>query len=169
MHRLLLVLAFCALCAAHVACASAPPVRSFTPMDHTAVTDVLATQAAAWNRGDLAGYMDGYAKVDSLVFTSGGKIRKGWQATFDSYKAKYDTAPGTMGHLEFEILQVDHMGADGAVVLGNWKLTDAEHPGSGVFTVILERRAEGWKIIHDHTSSAPAPTTPAPAPTAPAP
>ncbi len=154
MLRLILALAFC------TACASAPPVRRFEPMDKTAVTDVLATQAAAWNRGDLAGYMDGYAKLDSLVFTSGGKIRKGWQATFDSYKAKYDTAPGTMGHLEFEILQVDNLGADGAVVLGNWKLTGAEHPGSGVFTVILERRSEGWKIVHDHTSSAPAPASP---------
>lgn len=129
-------------------------------MDHTAVTDVLANQAAAWNRGDLTGYMDGYAKLDTLVFTSGGKIRKGWQATFDAYKAKYDTAPGTMGHLEFEILQVDNLGADGAIVLGNWKLTGAEHPGSGVFTVIFERRPEGWKIVHDHTSSAPAPSPP---------
>lgn len=137
------------------ACAHVAPVRTFTAMDKSAVTDILGKQAAAWNRGDLAGYMEGYANTDSLVFTSGGKIRKGWQATFDAYKAKYGTAPETMGHLEFEILQVDNLGADGAVVLGNWRLTKAEHPGGGVFTVILERRPEGWKIVHDHTSSAP--------------
>jgi ketosteroid isomerase-like protein len=159
MRRLLFALAFC------VACASAPPVRTFSPMDETSVTEILAKQADAWNRGDLTGYMDGYARVDSLVFTSGSKIRKGWQATFDAYTAKYDTAPGTMGHLEFEILQVDNLGADGAVVLGRWSLTKAETPGSGVFTVILERRAEGWKIVHDHTSSDPPPSPPtAPAP-----
>lgn len=140
-----------------VACAHAPAVRTFTAMDKTSVTGILGAQAAAWNRGDLAGYMDGYARTDALVFTSGGKIRKGWQATFDAYKAKYDTAPGTMGHLAFEILQVDNLGADGAVVLGRWSLTEAEHPGSGVFTVILERRPEGWKIVHDHTSSDPPP------------
>ena len=152
MHRLLFVLAFCA-------CAAAPPVRSdvrsFTAMDKTQETEILGKQADAWNRGDLAGYMDGYAKIDSLVFTSGSKIRKGWQATFDAYQAKYATAPGSMGKLAFEILQVDNLGADGAVVLGRWTLTDAEKPGSGVFTVILDRRPEGWRIIHDHTSSDP--------------
>lgn len=126
-------------------------------MDKASVTDLLAKQADAWNKGDLAGYMDGYAKLDSLVFTSGGKVRRGWQATFDSYKAKYGSAPQTMGHLVFEILQVDNLGADGAVVLGTWTLTESEHPGSGIFTVILERRPEGWKIIHDHTSLSPAP------------
>ena len=36
-----------------------------------------------------------------------------------------------------------------------WNLTGSEHPGSGVFSVVLERRPEGWRIIHDHTSSAP--------------
>jgi ketosteroid isomerase-like protein len=153
MHRLLLALAFCA------GCAASPPVRTFTSMDKSSVTEILGKQADAWNKGDLAGYMDGYAKIDSLVFTSGSKIRKGWQATFDAYKAKYDTAPGTMGHLAFEILQVDNLGADGAVVLGRWTLTKAEQPGSGVFTVILERRAEGWKIVHDHTSSDPPPAS----------
>jgi len=140
-----------------VACASAPPVRRFEAMDRTAVTAVLEQQVAAWNRGDLAGYMAGYAKTDALVFTSGGKVRTGWQATFDTYQAKYGVAPSTMGKLAFAITQVDAIGADGAVVLGTWTLTDSDHPGTGVFSVVLERRPEGWRIIHDHTSLAPPP------------
>lgn len=140
---------------AAAACASAPVVRRFESMDTTAVTDVLARQAAAWNRGDLAGYMDGYAKIDELVFTSGGKVRRGWQQTFDSYQARYAGDKTGMGHLEFGITQVDGLGADGAVVLGTWKLTGSPHPGEGVFTVVLARRPEGWRIVHDHTSSAP--------------
>ena len=140
-----------------VACASAPPVRRFEAMDRTAVTAVLEQQVAAWNRGDLAGYMAGYAKTDALVFTSGGKVRTGWQATFDTYQAKYGVAPSTMGTLAFSITQVDAIGADGAVVLGTWTLTDSDHPGTGVFSVVLERRPEGWRIIHDHTSLAPPP------------
>jgi ketosteroid isomerase-like protein len=135
-----------------LACASAPPVRRFAAMDTTAVTSVLNDQVAAWNRGDLAAYMAGYAKSDALVFTSGGKVRKGWQATFDSYQTRYGKDPSAMGHLAFEILQVDPIGADGAVVLGTWTLTASEHPGTGVFTVIFERRPEGWRIVHDHTS-----------------
>jgi len=40
------------------------------------------------------------------------------------------------------------------VVLGRWVLTGTEHAGRGVFTLVLERRPEGWRIIHDHTSLA---------------
>ncbi len=147
--RILIVL----LCVA--ACASAPPrVRTFEPMDRTAVTSVLDQQAAAWNRGDLTGYMAGYARIDNLVFTSGGKVRTGWQAAFDTYQAKYGSEPSTMGKLAFVINQVDAIGADGAVVLGTWTVTESQHPGTGIFTVVLERRPEGWRIIHDHTSLA---------------
>ncbi len=136
-------------------CAAAPShVRSFQPMDRTSIIGVLDAQVAAWNRGDLAGYMDGYAKIDALVFTSGGNVRRGWQATHDSYLKKYAQDKSAMGKLEFEVLEVQPIGADGAVVLGNWILTGSPSDGRGVFSVVLERRPEGWRVIHDHTSSA---------------
>lgn len=136
------------------ACATAPPVRRFEAMDTSAVTSVLERQATAWNRGDLAGYMDGYAKIDNLVFTSGGHVRRGWQDAFDHYRAKYAAKPAAMGHLVFGITQIDPVGADAAVVLGTWTLTGSEHPGNGVFSLVFERRPEGWRIVHDHTSLA---------------
>ena len=125
----------------------------FSPADETAVRAVLTTQQAAWNRGDLDGYMAGYAKTPDLVFTSGGNIRRGWQETFDKYKAKYGGDSSTMGKLDFEILGVQSLGADGAIVLGRWNLTDTPVAGGGVFSVALERRPEGWRVVHDHTSS----------------
>jgi uncharacterized protein (TIGR02246 family) len=140
------------------ACAGATPtVRRFEPADRSAVTKVLDDQAAAWNRGDLAGYMAGYANTPALVFTSSSKVRRGWQQAFDHYQARYGKDPAAMGKLTFEIHQIDPVGPDGAVVLGTWTLTGSEHPGSGVFSVVLERRPEGWRIIHDHTSSAASP------------
>lgn len=145
-----------------VGCAAAPPRTSrFAPTDRAAVQAVLDAQVAAWNRGDLAGYMAGYARTDALVFTSGANIRTGWQATFDAYQRRYAQDPAAMGRLTFEVLAIDPVGADGAVVLGNWILTGSPSDGRGVFSLVLERRPEGWKVIHDHTSSAPAP---APAP-----
>ena len=132
-----------------VACA-AP--RGFAPTDRTAVVAVLEAQQAAWNRGDLAGYMAGYLHNDALIFTSGGKIRRGWQDAYDHYKARYGSDRAAMGQLAFELVEIDPIGADGAVALGRWKLTGTEHAGGGVFSVILERRPEGWRIVHDHTS-----------------
>jgi ketosteroid isomerase-like protein len=140
-----------------VACGAStpPPKRMFTPSDRDAVKAVLDAQATAWNKGDLDGYMNGYAKVEWLVFTSGGNVRRGWQETYDTFHKKYAQNPAAMGNLVFEILSIDSAGADGAVVLGNWILTNSPSDGRGVFSVILERRPDGWKVIHDHTSSAP--------------
>jgi uncharacterized protein (TIGR02246 family) len=136
-----------------VACAT--PRASFTARDRAAIEAVLAAQVAAWNRGDLEGYMAGYARTDELVFTSGSKVRRGWDETIEKYRARYGSDPSTMGRLAFEILGVQPLGADGAVVLGRWILTETPEAGSGVFSVVLERRPEGWRVVHDHTSSDP--------------
>jgi ketosteroid isomerase-like protein len=134
-----------------VSCAT--PRAKFTATDRTAVLAVLDAQVAAWNRGDLEGYMAGYARADDLVFTSGSKVRRGWDETLEKYRAKYGSDPSTMGKLSFEILGVQPLGADGVVILGRWNLTDTPESGSGVFSVVLERRPEGWLVVHDHTSS----------------
>jgi ketosteroid isomerase-like protein len=137
--KLLLLLAACA--------------HSFTADDDRAIRDVLSAQRDAWNRGDLDGYMNGYARTPELVFTSGGKIRRGWQEAYDSYRTRYGGDRTTMGTLAFEILGVQAIGSDGAVVLGRWRLTNTPNAGSGVFSVVLARTREGWRVIHDHTSA----------------
>ncbi|MEZ4361038.1 MAG: nuclear transport factor 2 family protein [Kofleriaceae bacterium] len=140
-----------------VTAATAPAARAFTTEDRAAVEGVLAAQAAAWNRGDLDGYMAGYLRSPDLVFTSGSKIRTGYDETAATYRAKYGNDRASMGTLAFTILRVDPMGADAAVVLGRWDLTRASGPAGGVFSVVLTRTAEGWLIAHDHTSSDPPP------------
>lgn len=147
----LIALAFVVL-----ACAGSPPrAARWQAGDRAAIQAVLDRQIAAWNRGDLAGYMDGYARTPALVFTSGGNVRRGWQEAFDHYQARYATDPGAMGTLVFHVDSIDPVGADGAVVLGRWELTGTASAGRGVFSLVVERRPEGWRIIHDHTSLSP--------------
>lgn len=126
--------------------------HAFSSADDAAVRGVLTAQQAAWNRGDLDGFMAGYAHDPGLVFTSGGKVRHGWQETYDKYRAKYGGAPSTMGHLAFEVLSVQALGADGAIVLGHWQLTDTPVAAGGIFSVALARTPAGWRVVHDHTS-----------------
>jgi ketosteroid isomerase-like protein len=133
-----------------VACAA--PQRAFAPADDQAIRGVIAAQSAAWNRGDLDGYMAGYAHSPELVFTSGGNIRHGYDETLAKYRAKYGGAKATMGTLAFELLSIQHLGADGAIVLGRWKLTATPNAGAGVFSIAFERTSAGWRIVHDHTS-----------------
>jgi ketosteroid isomerase-like protein len=125
---------------------------SFGPTDDAAIRGVLRAQQAAWNAGDLDGFMAGYVRTNDLVFTSGGKIRHGWQDTYDKYKARYGGDRAGMGQLAFEILGIQPLGADGAIVLGRWHLTETPHAGGGVFSLAVARTREGWRIVHDHTS-----------------
>ena len=117
------------------------------------VRAVLDAQVAAWNRGDIEGFMDGYARSDETVFVSGDHVTHGWQTVLERYKKGYDSRE-KMGHLDFSELEIKSLGRDTAVAMGRWQLTRASDTPHGRFTLILRRTPQGWRIIHDHTSSA---------------
>lgn len=119
----------------------------------TDVRAVLDAQREAWNRGDVAGYMDGYARSEQTVFVSGDSVTRGWQTVLDRYQKKYDSRE-KMGTLTFADLEITAVGNDAAIVLGRWHLQRAADEPHGRFTLILRRTKHGWKIVHDHTSSA---------------
>ncbi|HVK85428.1 MAG TPA: SgcJ/EcaC family oxidoreductase [Kofleriaceae bacterium] len=121
-------------------------------MDRTAIIEVLERQAAAWSRDDLAGYLDTYARSEQLTFAWDGKRVRGFQALYDGYTKKYEGVT-KLGKLSFDIEHVDFLGPDHAVTVGLWHLRESDHPGDGVFTFILARRPEGWRILVDHNSS----------------
>lgn len=121
--------------------------------DVTAVRAVIEAQAAAWNRGDIEGYMEGYAKEDSTTFVSGDTITRGWQTVLDRYKARYDSR-AKMGTLAFSELDIKPLSEFYAVATGRWQLTREADTPHGRFTLIFRRTAAGWRIVHDHTSSA---------------
>ena len=117
-----------------------------------AIRAVLDAQRDAWNRGDIEGYMDGYERSDQTVFVSGDNVTRGWQTVLDRYKKSYDTRE-KMGTLTFSDPEITLLGKDAAVVLGRWHLQRAKDEPHGRFTLVLRRTKQGWKIIHDHTSS----------------
>ena len=120
-----------------------------------AVEQVLRVQQEAWNRHDLDGFMAGYWNSAELTFFSGAKQTAGWQGTIDRYKVTYASPGHEMGKLEFSGLRIEMLGADAAVVRGAWGLTmpDGKTP-HGLFTLVFRKFADGWKIVHDHTSAA---------------
>ena len=120
-----------------------------------AVERVLRTQQDAWNHHDLDAFMAGYWNSADLTFFSGAKQTSGWQATLDRYRATYASPGHEMGTLEFSALRIEMLGSDAAFVRGAWHLTmsDGKTP-HGLFTLIFRKFPDGWKIVHDHTSSA---------------
>jgi beta-aspartyl-peptidase (threonine type) len=120
-----------------------------------AIRKVLDDQQSAWNKGDLEAFMSGYWKSDDLSFYSGGDKTKGWNATYERYKKKYQSEGKEMGALTFSELDINVVGADNAVVRGRWqlKMKDDKKIG-GLYTLWLRKLPEGWRIVHDHTSKA---------------
>jgi ketosteroid isomerase-like protein len=56
--------------------------------------------------------------------------------------------------LTFSDVDIDMIGSGAAVVFGRWKLEREAGDRSGLYTLILYKTAEGWRIVHDHSSSA---------------
>lgn len=115
------------------------------------VRAVLDAQAAAWNRGDIEGYMQGYAKSSDTIFISGETLTRGWQTVFDRYRKNYNTRE-KMGVLSFSEIEIEPVGRYAAVVNGRWQLKRASDAPGGRFTLIFRRTRAGWRIVHDHTS-----------------
>ncbi len=129
-------------------------------MDRAAIQRVLDDQAAAWNKGDLPGFMKGYLESDELSFFSGDKKTKGWKATLERYQKRYQGEGKEMGKLAFEELSIELLGDDHALVRGRYRLKMKSETPTGIFTLVLLKTAAGWRIIHDHTSASEPPPQP---------
>ena len=117
------------------------------------VKAVLDAQVAAWNRGDIEGYMAGYWRSEGTVFVSGDSLTRGWQTVLARYKKNYDSRE-KMGTLTFSDLEITPIGSNAAIAIGRWHLQRAKDEPHGRFTLIFRKTRQGWRIVHDHTSSA---------------
>jgi ketosteroid isomerase-like protein len=118
-----------------------------------AIRAVLDAQAAAWNRGDVEGYMDGYERAETTTLISGDSMTRGWQTVTDRYKKAYDT-PEKMGTLAFGDIEIKPLSEFYANVTGRWQLTRAKDTPHGRFALIFRRTNAGWRIVQDTTTSA---------------
>jgi len=114
---------------------------------------VLRAQQEAWNRGDIDGFMNGYARAEATIFVFFVEVMRGWQTVRDRYLKKYSDR-AKMGTLTFADLEIEQLGPDSAVALGRWELKRVSDNPHGRFTLILRKTADGWRVVHDHTSAA---------------
>jgi beta-aspartyl-peptidase (threonine type) len=121
------------------------------PEQPAAIRAVLDAQVAAWNRGEVDGFMAGYAHSPNTTFVSGDEVTRGWQTVRDRYAKKYDSRE-KMGTLTFSGLTITPIADDAALVLGSWSLERKGDRPHGKFTLLFRRLPEGWRIVLDHTS-----------------
>lgn len=120
--------------------------------DRAAIKAVLQAQQAAWNRGDVDAFLVGYWQSPELTFSGSNGVSRGWDGVLARYKKNYPDR-AAMGELDFSDLEFRFLGSGAALVLGKWHLKRDVGDIGGVFTLVWQKFPEGWKIIHDHTST----------------
>lgn len=130
------------------------PARPFafgTSSGEAGIRELLDTQTAAWNRGDIESFMTGYWKSDQTEFVSANGISRGWQALLDRYHRSYPDRKA-MGRLTFSNLEIHMACPETAFAIGQFQLEREDDRPAGVFTLNLRKFSEGWRIVADHTT-----------------
>ncbi len=123
------------------------------PQAELDVVKVLLAQERAWNNGDIVAFASGYKNSPDTIFM-GTTMYHGYDAMLERYKKSYPDR-ATMGTLTFSDLQPRALDDTHAIVTGQFALErDKKHggPASGIFSLVFEKTAQGWKIILDHTT-----------------
>jgi ketosteroid isomerase-like protein len=119
------------------------------------VRGVLRAQAAAWNRGDLPGFLGSYRHSPELTFFSNGAVIRGFDAVRQRYEKRYGVSAASMGKLEFQDLEITVLAPDAAFACGRYRLQDSSGTvHTGLFSLLL-RKSSRWEVVHDHTSTGP--------------
>lgn len=112
---------------------------------------ILDQQTAAWNRGDLEGFMHGYWESDSLMYIGKSGVTYGYASTLASYRRNYgDTA--RMGKLRFDLIQVRRLSPRYFHVVGKWSLKRSAGDVGGHYTLLFRKIRGEWVIVSDHSS-----------------
>lgn len=114
------------------------------------ILDVLTKQKTAWNHGDIEDFMKYYWHSEDFTFQSGTNRILGWDALLARYEKNY--SGDNMGILDFKDIVVTALSEKSALVIGRWEVKRKAEVLGGLFTLVIQRKTEGWRIIHDHTS-----------------
>ena len=143
-------------CLALLVAACATTAFSYRDRDQAqAMEAVVRRQEAEWNRGDLEAFMgEGYLRSPALTFYSGGDVTRGFDTVLERYRRSYKDEGKEMGRLEFSDVETLLFGPDAGIVRGRWSLEFLDKPQvGGLFTLVMQRTGQGWRIVHDHTSA----------------
>ena len=121
----------------------------------TQVAGMLDRQAAAWNAGDLEGFMSAYQRSPQTTYIGSSGLIEG----YDGIRARYapDFAPGAArDSLRFEALQVREVEPRVGVATARYVLErDGMVTSTGPFTLVLLNVEGAWLIVHDQSAADP--------------
>jgi ketosteroid isomerase-like protein len=133
--------------------ALALPAQAQSP-EASAIDAMMQKSADDWNRGDLNAFATCYKRSPEIEFI-GPTISHGYDGMLATYREHYPTRE-KMGTLSFSKLDVKPLDARFATVTGWFHLERTAAGGGsadGYFLLVVEKTADGWKIIRDDTTA----------------
>lgn len=121
----------------------------------TEVQAFVKAYVAAGNEADTNSMMEMISQKAGVSSVANGDIARSW----DAIRAENDAIVGKEGSYKISIGTIDVMplGAAHALVVAPITLTVAATSGTvqlpSAMTLVLEKSAGTWKIVHEHTSS----------------
>jgi ketosteroid isomerase-like protein len=128
------------------------PLHTASRVELDVVKAVLA-QEKAWNAGDIPAYVKGYKDSPDTLFI-GKQVSRGFAQILQDYQRNYPDR-SAMGTLTFSELEVHPVDDTIAVCIGKYHLDRTKKdggPADGLFSLVLEKTNDGWKIVLDHTT-----------------
>src|SRR5947209_11435970 len=125
---------------------------SMAQSEDAGLRKLLDSQTAAWNRGDLVGFMQGYWHSPEVTFFSGDTITKGWEPTLERYRNRYQSAEKQMGRLSFSDENIQMLDSNAALVTARWHLQMSDGKTlEGLTTLLCKSLEDGWRVVHDQS------------------
>ena len=148
---------FCLLGA--LSCLVALPALAQTPDTvSNEVQKFVRTFVEASNKADAKAVMEMYSRKPNIISIDDGKITRGWEAI----RSDTNEIVGHEGRYKISLGSIDviPLGPTYALAVAPYTMALVTEDGTtfrirGAITLVLEKAAGKWQIIHDHTSSQP--------------
>lgn len=134
---------------------SLPPVVVPTTAEtFDAVTNTLDAAAEAWSSGDVEAVMATYVADEPLLVFLGDTPLKGPDAVRAALAARA-AQPGGLGQMTYEWFETLQFDVNTTVVSGRVVVRREGKTQRGLFTRVLRRTPDGWRIVHDQLAWGP--------------
>lgn len=113
----------------------------------------VSRYVAAINSGNPGAVAGLYVNDPRTSSVGDGEIHRGWQRIADLLRDAYEQA-GTI-RMTTDSVAISALGSDAAIAVlrYQWTLGAGTQPVTGAMTLVYARTRQGWRVVHDHTSS----------------
>lgn len=133
----------------------APPVVVPTTAEtFDAVSNTLDAAAEAWSSGDVEAVMATYVQDEPLLVFLGDTPLKGPDSVRAALEARA-AQPGGLGQMTYEWFETLQFDVNTTVVSGRVVMRREGQTHRGLFTRVLRRTEDGWRIVHDQLAWGP--------------